>query len=125
MYIWWSLGDTTWDLLTSCKELEALDHYLELQGVKHLAQLLDTNHVKIIEQTELFTWHNSLSSYHCQQHTSKSHYDTTIYKLTSRYGKNSCTHCDGEQSSRENFARRGMSSEYEPGRYSNYRPSSR
>jgi hypothetical protein len=35
----WSLGDTTWEPLENCKELEALDRYLELQGVKRPAQL--------------------------------------------------------------------------------------
>ena len=29
-YIQWSLGDMTWELLSSCQDLEALDHYLEL-----------------------------------------------------------------------------------------------
>ena len=35
----WSLGDTTWEPLVNCKELEALDWYLELQGVERPAQL--------------------------------------------------------------------------------------
>ena len=35
----WSLGDTTWETLASCKDLEALDRYLELQGVRRPAQL--------------------------------------------------------------------------------------
>ena len=30
----WMLGDDTWELLSSCKDLEALDVYLELQGAK-------------------------------------------------------------------------------------------
>ena len=30
----WTVGDVTWELLSSCKELEALVVYLELQGVK-------------------------------------------------------------------------------------------
>ena len=30
----WTLGDVTWELISSCKDLEALDKYLELQGVK-------------------------------------------------------------------------------------------
>ena len=38
-YVQWSLGDTTWELLPSCKDLEALDCYLELQGIKCPAQL--------------------------------------------------------------------------------------
>jgi hypothetical protein len=29
----WSLGDTTWEPLANCKQLEALDAYLELRGV--------------------------------------------------------------------------------------------
>jgi hypothetical protein len=32
--VWWSLGDTIWEPLSSCKDLEALDQYLELQGIK-------------------------------------------------------------------------------------------
>ncbi|KAG6804836.1 hypothetical protein H0H92_002076, partial [Tricholoma furcatifolium] len=35
----WSLGDSTWEPLSECKDLEALDRYLELQGVKRPAQL--------------------------------------------------------------------------------------
>ena len=31
----WTLGDTTWEPLAVCKDLEALDLYLELQGVAH------------------------------------------------------------------------------------------
>ena len=30
----WTLGNVTWEPLTKCKELEALDEYLELCGVK-------------------------------------------------------------------------------------------
>ena len=30
----WMAGDVTWELLSSCKELEALDNYLELRGAK-------------------------------------------------------------------------------------------
>ena len=29
-----TLGDVIWELLSSCKDLEALDVYLELQGAK-------------------------------------------------------------------------------------------
>ena len=29
-----TVGDVTWEPLSSCKELEALDNYLELQGAK-------------------------------------------------------------------------------------------
>ena len=31
----WTLGDVTWEPLSGVKDLEALDHYLELWGVKH------------------------------------------------------------------------------------------
>ena len=30
----WTLGDVTWEPLAECKELEALDEYLELRGVR-------------------------------------------------------------------------------------------
>jgi hypothetical protein len=33
LLIRWNLGDTTWEPYTECKELEALDRYLELQGL--------------------------------------------------------------------------------------------
>ena len=36
----WTVGDVTWELLSSCKELEALDVYLELRGVKTPQSLL-------------------------------------------------------------------------------------
>ena len=29
----WTLGDVTWEPMSACKELEALDHYIELRGV--------------------------------------------------------------------------------------------
>ncbi|KNZ76712.1 hypothetical protein J132_08781, partial [Termitomyces sp. J132] len=35
----WSLGDTTCESLTMCKDLKALDQYLELQGMQGPAQL--------------------------------------------------------------------------------------
>jgi len=35
----WSLSDTTWEPLANCKDLAALDRYLELQGIKRPAQL--------------------------------------------------------------------------------------
>jgi hypothetical protein len=35
----WSLGDTTWETYESCRDLEALDRYLEVHGVKRPAQL--------------------------------------------------------------------------------------
>ena len=36
----WTVGDVTWEPLSSCKDLEALDVYLELQGVKTPQSLL-------------------------------------------------------------------------------------
>ena len=36
----WNLGDTTWEPYAHCKELEALDRYLELQGAASVIQLL-------------------------------------------------------------------------------------
>ncbi len=35
----WSLGDTTWEPYANCKDLAALDQYIELQGVKAPQQL--------------------------------------------------------------------------------------
>ena len=35
----WMLGDTPWEPLAACKDLEALDLYLELQGVAHPCDL--------------------------------------------------------------------------------------
>ena len=35
----WTLGDTTWEPLASCKDLEALDLYLELRDVAHPCNL--------------------------------------------------------------------------------------
>ena len=43
----WNLGDTTWEPYIHCKELEALDRYLELQGaasVKQLPRRTNTRH---------------------------------------------------------------------------------
>ena len=34
LQVHWTLGDVTWEPLASCKELAALDEYLELHGVK-------------------------------------------------------------------------------------------
>ena len=31
----WTLGDITWEPLASCRDLEALDLYLELRGIAH------------------------------------------------------------------------------------------
>ena len=36
----WTLGEVTWELLSSCKDLEALDVYLELRGAKAPQDLL-------------------------------------------------------------------------------------
>ena len=35
----WSLGDTTWEKHANCRELVALDRYLELHGVNHHTKL--------------------------------------------------------------------------------------
>ena len=35
----WNLGDTTWEPYAHCKELEALDRYLELQGAASVKRL--------------------------------------------------------------------------------------
>ena len=35
----WTLGNMTWEPLASCKELAALDEYLELRGVKRSCDL--------------------------------------------------------------------------------------
>ncbi len=39
LHVKWTLGDVTWEPLASCKELEALDQYLELRGVKKPREL--------------------------------------------------------------------------------------
>ena len=36
----WTLGDVTWEPISSCKDLEALDKYLELWGIKCACDLL-------------------------------------------------------------------------------------
>jgi hypothetical protein len=38
-HIKWTLGDVTWESLADCKELTALDDYLELHGVKKPREL--------------------------------------------------------------------------------------
>jgi hypothetical protein len=35
----WELGDATWELLNAVKDLEALDQYLELEGVTRPSDL--------------------------------------------------------------------------------------
>jgi hypothetical protein len=35
----WNLGDSTWEPSENCKDLEALDRYLELQGARSIRQL--------------------------------------------------------------------------------------
>jgi hypothetical protein len=35
----WNLGDSTWEPGSSCEELEALERYLELQGVSDVRHL--------------------------------------------------------------------------------------
>ena len=37
--IHWNLGDTTWEPLETCKDLQALDEYLSLLGVKYPQEL--------------------------------------------------------------------------------------
>ena len=39
----WTAGDVTWELLSSCKKLEALDNYLELRGAKAPKACYNTN----------------------------------------------------------------------------------
>ena len=41
----WTLGDITWKLISSRKDLESLDKYLELQGVKCICDL--PHHVQV------------------------------------------------------------------------------
>ncbi|PBK70533.1 hypothetical protein ARMSODRAFT_847518, partial [Armillaria solidipes] len=38
-HVRWSLGDTTWEPHSNCKELAALDRYLEMMGVRMPSQL--------------------------------------------------------------------------------------
>ena len=38
--VWWTLGDVTWEPKASCKDLEALDVYLELRGATRPRDLL-------------------------------------------------------------------------------------
>ena len=40
LQIHWTLGDITWEPLAECKELEVLDEYLDLRGVKRPCDLL-------------------------------------------------------------------------------------
>jgi len=35
----WNLGDTTWEPYAHCQDLEALDRYLEIQGVESIRRL--------------------------------------------------------------------------------------
>ena len=39
LLIEWNVGDTTWEPVSSCAELAALDRYLELMGVEDWPQL--------------------------------------------------------------------------------------
>ena len=39
LQVQWNLGDTTWEPIANCKELEALDRYLELLGIDNWRQL--------------------------------------------------------------------------------------
>jgi hypothetical protein len=38
-HVRWNLGDTTWEPLTACHELQALDNYLQLMGVDDVSHL--------------------------------------------------------------------------------------
>ena len=42
-YIQWNMGDTTWELYEACKNLQALDDYLQLLGVKKPSNLPHRN----------------------------------------------------------------------------------
>ena len=44
LQVHWTLGDMTWEPLASCKELAALDKYLELHGVKQPHDLPHKTH---------------------------------------------------------------------------------
>ena len=39
LQVHWTLGDVTWEPYTTCKDLEALDRYLELRGVTRVRDL--------------------------------------------------------------------------------------
>ncbi|KIK12943.1 hypothetical protein PISMIDRAFT_119936, partial [Pisolithus microcarpus 441] len=39
LLIKWNLRDMTWEPVSNCKELEALDRYLKLQGIQDIHQL--------------------------------------------------------------------------------------
>ena len=39
LQVQWMLGDVTWEPYTTCKDLEALDRYLELWGVTRVRDL--------------------------------------------------------------------------------------
>ena len=38
-HVKWNLGDTTWEPYSNCKDLEALDRYLEIHGAPTVKQL--------------------------------------------------------------------------------------
>ena len=39
LQVCWTLGDVTWEPYTTCNDLEALDRYVELQGVTRVRDL--------------------------------------------------------------------------------------
>jgi hypothetical protein len=38
-HVHWSISDTTWETAENCKELVALDRYLELHGITNVGSL--------------------------------------------------------------------------------------
>jgi hypothetical protein len=55
LQVQWNLGNTTWEPLANCKELEALDRYLELLGIdnwKSLPQRTSTTTTASMQKTQ-------------------------------------------------------------------------
>src|SRR6266481_9874009 len=44
LQVCWTIGDVTWELLSQCKDLEALNTYLELHGVTRPRDLPHKSH---------------------------------------------------------------------------------
>ena len=60
----WMLGDVTWEPLSSCKDLEALDVYLELWGAKAPQDLLWREQVQwMMGHTPWHTWIYAVTAY--------------------------------------------------------------
>ena len=59
----WTLGDVTWEPLSSCKDLEALDVYLELQGAKAPQDLSQCEQIQWIMGHML--WHARIYAVTC------------------------------------------------------------